>query len=911
MPRTRVTPRTDARPRAVAARLRRESCRAVAILLLPIIFLCLPLAAGYRWNAIGPDYVVVPPPPGLAAYDGRRPALPISIEAYGTSVVMIPFRAHLRAAVQNGDLPLWNPDAGIGQPLAAQGEGGPYSPMAVVRALLPWDWANGFTIGLFLLSALAMTGLLRLLGVSAQAAALGGAAWMLSGALVLHIPRDNLADQLAMIPPLFLAATWAIGSGRIGAYIVFAVVAGLHALAGFMQIGVNALLLLSAYIVVLAYLQAETRQARLVTAGTGFLFLAIGGALASPYLLPIVEALGAAHNKNAPFLALIPMPTANLISFFLPPLFGPPLRGWLQGSYPDVADWNNLFAYGSAGLALLTVFGLASLGRQRRDQRILFLFFLGSTIFFLARYISLPPIGFINVVPILSQQSPKHTHGVAVFCLVAAAAFGADWLRRADGRRVLWITLGLLAALVSTVLTIVGRRGANLEIQADTAILSIGETVLLLLVVAAGLWCARAAHTDADAALIAGAAVLGELSVSLPLGNGEPAVVGARIGICALMILVSLLVVRHRWLPAGLSGVLALAAYAGVVILPSTGLPGPLDTDTPPPYMTWLQAQTRASVVDAGGARVFGIQPDYAAVAGLQDIEAIGPLATNEYLSFVEAISTPEIANVVSTGSTFSLIHPHQPRLLYDLEALYPRARPIMDWFGVRYLVLDHRIFGTPDVAMPDSLLTALPDLTTAYEDEQVTILLSGRATSKAVLALVAQPAASADEALAPMGADPAAIDGAVSVEAPPEALRSIASSALGTNGPAQLPVPLTSYRPNEVRASLDAPAPGVFVVKDSYFPGWTATLDGQPAEIVRVDGMVRGVIVPAPGRHEVTMQYRPVSFTAGLVVAALAALALTMLALVARSRRRRLRAPAHRPAGHEVGGYAASGARS
>ena len=84
-----------------------------------------------------------------------------------------------------------------------------------------------------------------------------------------------------------------------------------------------------------------------MTVGMAFLFLALGTLLASPYLLPIVESLGAAHNKNAPFLAFIPMPTANLVSFFVPLLFGQPLQGWLEGPYPEVADWNNLFCRGA------------------------------------------------------------------------------------------------------------------------------------------------------------------------------------------------------------------------------------------------------------------------------------------------------------------------------------------------------------------------------------------------------------------------------------------------------------------------------------------------------------------------------------------------------------------------------------
>ena len=57
-------------------------------------------------------------------------------------------------------------------------------------------------------------------------------AWSLAGQFTLNLARNNYVDQVAMIPPLFLAAAWAIASRRALAYVVFAVVVGLHAVAG-------------------------------------------------------------------------------------------------------------------------------------------------------------------------------------------------------------------------------------------------------------------------------------------------------------------------------------------------------------------------------------------------------------------------------------------------------------------------------------------------------------------------------------------------------------------------------------------------------------------------------------------------------------------------------------------------------
>ncbi len=58
-------------------------------------------------------------------------------------------------------------------------------------------------------------------------------------------------------------------------------------------------------------------------------------------------------------------------------------------------------------------------------------------------------------------------------------------------------------------------------------------------------------------------------------------------------------------------------------------------------------------------------------------------------------------------------------------------------------------------------------------------------------------------------------------------------------------------------RASVEMACQGLLVVSDNWFPGWRASVDGKSAKIWKVDHAIRGVTVP-PGRHTVTMNYRP-----------------------------------------------------
>lgn len=73
--------------------------------------------------------------------------------------------------------------------------------------------------------------------------------------------------------------------------------------------------------------------------------------------------------------------------------------------------------------------------------------------------------------------------------------------------------------------------------------------------------------------------------------------------------------------------------------------------------------------------------------------------------------------------------------------------------------------------------------------------------------------------------------------------------------------VRLTDYQLNRMRFLVDAEKDGVVVFSDIYYPGWTATVDGTPVEIGRVNYLLRALKVPA-GHHEIVMEFHPSSLT-------------------------------------------------
>ena len=87
----------------------------------------------------------------------------------------------------------------------------------------------------------------------------------------------------------------------------------------------------------------------------------------------------------------------------------------------------------------------------------------------------------------------------------------------------------------------------------------------------------------------------------------------------------------------------------------------------------------------------------------------------------------------------------------------------------------------------------------------------------------------------------------------------------------------LFQRQPGNVIIDVDAHTDGsVLVLTDAYYSGWTATVDGSPAEILPANHAVRGVMMPK-GKHRVEFRYR----TPGLIPAAIVSLGTMLLCLL------------------------------
>jgi hypothetical protein len=70
-------------------------------------------------------------------------------------------------------------------------------------------------------------------------------------------------------------------------------------------------------------------------------------------------------------------------------------------------------------------------------------------------------------------------------------------------------------------------------------------------------------------------------------------------------------------------------------------------------------------------------------------------------------------------------------------------------------------------------------------------------------------------------------------------------------------------YEADRIVMDVTAHSTGLLVLSEMHYPGWRATRNGDPIEIHRVNGGLRGIVVPR-GENSITFEYAPASVYVG-----------------------------------------------
>ncbi len=125
---------------------------------------------------------------------------------------------------------------------------------------------------------------------------------------------------------------------------------------------------------------------------------------------------------------------------------------------------------------------------------------------------------------------------------------------------------------------------------------------------------------------------------------------------------------------------------------------------------------------------------------------------------------------------------------------------------------------------------------------------------------------------------DPAIIAGRTAWIAPESGVQSLIGPADTSAGTCRL----DSYADNRLQATCQAQRPALAVFVEQYAKGWRATLDEQPAPIVRANLIMRAVAV-GPGEHRIAMEFRTPGLRAGGLLTLLSLIVLLVLLFLRR----------------------------
>lgn len=89
-----------------------------------------------------------------------------------------------------------------------------------------------------------------------------------------------------------------------------------------------------------------------------------------------------------------------------------------------------------------------------------------------------------------------------------------------------------------------------------------------------------------------------------------------------------------------------------------------------------------------------------------------------------------------------------------------------------------------------------------------------------------------------------------------------------------------TEYRPNKLTYEANVINQQFAVFSEIWYPnGWVATIDGKETEIIRVNYVLKGLIIP-PGEHTIVFSFKPPGYQAANIVSFISSLVLILFGL-------------------------------
>jgi hypothetical protein len=590
-----------------------------------------------------------------------------------------------------------------------------------------------------------------------------------------------------------------------------------------------------------------------------------------------------------------PAPWPFLIGIFTPTFFHRPV------AYVDFADnghWDFLGGYTGVLPWLLITLGLVQ-GSHRWRKYLLFFSGVGGWI--LLKNFGIPPFDWIGYLPLFDQAwSPRWAGPVWTFSLAVAAAFATEilqegWRRpreginsagvqHASGRTLPetlrakerfwgWLFIGSLCSLIVLAHSVYFQVPIRIPNQfyysplddiqklffGSAVLMGYGITILTLLI-AQVIVSNRQSGSELSTLIFL---ALNEVWFVIPRGY-PPAWQYLKLVPWILGLVTMWGWATQRWKWGVISALGVVSAYGVIDLTAPQGFPDRHEPFTPAPYIEFLQKQPGWFRVMGGGGVLF---PNFAGALGIYDVRYIQALSVATYQEFTIQQLQRDIPAIYHslwfTGlPKRQVIESLIDRIEETKKDIHSRLR-FYSLLGVKYFVFPRSAALNRPAGIESGKVPTFP----LVYDHEVTIYENPSVLPRAFVVFEFEQADTYQEAQQLASRQDFDFSKRAVLEEP---IPTLSENPIQEQEEASAAI--VRYEAQRVELRVQTARPGMLILTDTYYPGWQAEVNGQPVKIYRVNGLLRGIWLPA-GEHQVVFSYWPDTFQLGLVLAGISSL--------------------------------------